>query len=138
MSKFDVTLLYIIQTLCWIIFGSLGTILYRVIVDKRQRKKRKKTYESVPIIKIMDCVFRKKKEADEALSALISVVWDYGHVTLADFYQMVGITPSFKDNKYGWNDLKGAYIKHIPGGYVLILPKMQVLGDVEKKYEQRV
>lgn len=51
---------------------------------------------------------------------------EYGQVTIADFYDVVGITRDardYQDCKYGWYDLGPASIKGVPGGYTIVFPK---------------
>lgn len=66
-------------------------------------------------------------EAQSVLEAMYTLLEDYGEVSMADFYKMVGLTGSFTDNKYGWTDLNGSEIKRIREGYVIRLPKTHVL-----------
>ena len=47
----------------------------------------------------------------------------YGKVTLADYYKLIGQTPTNVDDDYGWTDLSGATIDKIEsGGYTIHMP----------------
>jgi hypothetical protein len=42
-------------------------------------------------------------------------------------YDLIDITASFVDHKYGWTDLTDARVRRINGGYLLDLPKAILL-----------
>ena len=48
---------------------------------------------------------------------------------MADLYDLVGMTSNYTDNKYGWYDLRTAYIQGVSGGYVIRLPKPVALNN---------
>ena len=71
-----------------------------------------------------DVIFESRGEAEEVLSSLMDIIVDYGATTVADLYDLVGITGSFTDNKYGWTDLAGSGVSRARGGgYIINLPK---------------
>ena len=70
-----------------------------------------------------DIIFESRGEAEEVLSNLVDIVIDYGVATVADLYDLVGVTGSFTDNKYGWTDLKSASVVRVREGYLIQLPK---------------
>ncbi len=62
-------------------------------------------------------------DAETVLDGLIFAIQEYDFVYVNDLYQMVGITPTFVDTKWGWNDLREAEIRRVREGWVLILPR---------------
>lgn len=62
-------------------------------------------------------------EAEVVLSALVDLTIDYGRATVADFYDLVGISPAHTDYKYGWENLGGANTYRAREGYVIRLPR---------------
>lgn len=66
-------------------------------------------------------------EGDLVIERLRDALEQYGSVTVADFYDLVGLTGDFTDNKYGWVDLRGADLSRVRGGYVFDLPRPIVL-----------
>ncbi len=71
-----------------------------------------------------DVIFESRGEAEEVLSSLVDIVNDYEIATVADFYDLVGITGSFTDNKYGWSNFQGVTVSRARGGgYVINLPR---------------
>lgn len=51
----------------------------------------------------------------------------YGMVSVADLYDLVGITGNYTDNKYGWTNIRNAEPVHVRDGYMLRLPKVTSL-----------
>ena len=47
----------------------------------------------------------------------------YGSATVADLYDLVGITCNYTDNKYGWTNLRNAEPIRVRDGYMLKMPK---------------
>lgn len=74
-----------------------------------------------------EIILETRGEAEEVLSHLVDLTIDYNMATVADLYDLVGITPSFTDNKYGWLDLKNASVSRVRGGYLINLPRTQLL-----------
>ena len=62
-------------------------------------------------------------EAFTILDAMTQHCKTYGQVTLADYYKLIGQTPTNVDDDYGWTDLSGATIDKIEsGGYTIHMP----------------
>ena len=51
----------------------------------------------------------------------------YGLVSVADFYDLVGVTGDYTDNKYGWTDLRNANVIRVRDGYMIKLPRALLL-----------
>jgi hypothetical protein len=90
--------------------------------DRREFSNRSRTTHSFD-----DIVLASRGEAEEVLSHLVDLTIDYGEATVSDLYDLVGITGSFTDNKYGWTDLSRASVTRARDGYLLNLPKTMVL-----------
>lgn len=75
-----------------------------------------------------DIIIPTRGEAEDVLGTLVDLTVDYQQATVSDFYDSVGITSNFTDEKYGWLDLSRATITRArQGGYVLNLPRPQPL-----------
>ena len=74
-----------------------------------------------------DVILDSRGEAEEVLSHLVDLTIDYGMASVADLYDLVGITSKFTDNNYGWNDLSGASVSRVRDGYLVNLPKTVLL-----------
>jgi hypothetical protein len=65
-----------------------------------------------------------RAEAEDVLNSMIATIDQYDVVRLAEFYQMVHISPEHTDYQFGWDDLGGAKIVHSRGAYFLDLPPL--------------
>lgn len=71
-----------------------------------------------------ELVLETRVECDRILSDLQDLIDKYGYAKVSDMYDAAGITPSFTDDKWGWDDLNGAHARRVPGGgYLLVMPK---------------
>ena len=64
-----------------------------------------------------------RADMEEILDQMREAIREYEQVSIGDLYDLAGMTCNFTDNKYGWKDLTGAYIKNVPGGYSIVFPK---------------
>ena len=74
-----------------------------------------------------ELVIETRGEAEEVLSHLFDLTVDYGMASVADLYDLLGVETNFTDNKYGWTDLKDAYVSRVRSGYILNLPRTKPL-----------
>lgn len=74
-----------------------------------------------------EIILTTRVEADEVIERLFDLVDKYEIATVADLYDLVGITGSYTDDKWGWFDLRGAGITRVRHGYLLDLPKPEPL-----------
>ena len=70
-----------------------------------------------------DIILDTRREAEEVLDRMQDLIDNYGMVSVADLYDLVGINGSYTDNKYGWTHLRSADVQHVREGYLLKLPK---------------
>lgn len=89
--------------------------------DPRMRTRDVRSYE--------DIVCATRIEADNVLQHMFDLLRQYDTVTVADLYSLVGLSGSYTDANWGWNDLQGSAVSRIHGGggYALELPKPQPL-----------
>lgn len=67
-------------------------------------------------------------EAEEVIQQLYEYLERYEEVTVAQLYGLVGITPAYTDQKYGWLDLRGLRpVRTRNGQYLLDLPRPEPL-----------
>lgn len=70
-----------------------------------------------------DIILETRGEAEEVLSRMDELIESYGIVSVADLYDLVGITGNYTDNKYGWTNIRNAETIRVRDGYMLKLPK---------------
>lgn len=71
-----------------------------------------------------DIIFETRGDADLVLDQLESAIANYGLASVADLYDLAGITcRSYTANKYGWTDIRTAKVIRLRDGYTLQLPR---------------
>ena len=70
-----------------------------------------------------DIILESRGEAEEVLDSLCDLIETYQIASVADLYDLVGETPEYTDNKYGWTNLRNADVERVRDGYRLKLPK---------------
>lgn len=71
-----------------------------------------------------DIIVDSRQEAEEVLSSMDEIIDRYDMVSVADLYELVGITDtSYTANDYGWFDIRNARAVHVREGWLLKMPK---------------
>lgn len=70
-----------------------------------------------------DIILESRGEAEEVLSRMDDLIATYGLVSVADLYDLVGLTGSYTDNKYGWTDIRSADVIRVRDGYMIRMPR---------------
>ena len=70
-----------------------------------------------------DIILDTRGEAEDVLNRMDDLIDAYGMVSVADLYDLVGISGNYTDNKYGWTNLRNAEVRRTRDGYLLKLPK---------------
>lgn len=71
-----------------------------------------------------DILFSTLNEANTVLNNMAAIIDEYGFVSIADFYDLVGITAHYEDYKVGWRNIDSAYPEIANGGgWRLMLPE---------------
>lgn len=66
-----------------------------------------------------------RTEAESVLAAMDDLIGTYGHATVADLYDLVGVSGNYTDSNYGWYNIAEARVSPaIGGGYCLRLPRV--------------
>lgn len=76
-----------------------------------------------------DIILESRTDAENVLDALVDSTMNYGLVSVADFYEMVGLDPKYTDWKWGWYELSKARVERVRSGYIVVLPHPVVLDD---------
>lgn len=77
-----------------------------------------------------EIVIPTRVEAEEVLDRMDALLDKFDSATVADFYELCGISGNYTDNKYGWTDIGGASIhrnRGRDGGYVISMPRPEPL-----------
>lgn len=74
-----------------------------------------------------DIIVETRVEAEEVIDHLIEMIKMYGTAKVSDLYDLVGLTGTFTDDRWGWTDLREARVRPTRGGYLLDLPRTESL-----------
>jgi hypothetical protein len=91
--------------------------------EDRPSSPRTMSYKARASHDFKEIVLANRGEAERVLEELGMVVEEYDVATVSDLYDLVGITGSFTDDKWGWADLRGAQIRRVRDGYLLDIPR---------------
>lgn len=104
--------------------SNASKVSYRSYYEKDNDRRRK--YDVLPArtgYSYDEIILDNRVEADDVLLRMDELVGTYGLVSVADLYDLVGITGNYTDNKYGWTDIRNATVVRVRDGYLLKLPK---------------
>ena len=103
--------------------STASNVSYRSYYDRRDDDRRYNNNRTVSGYSYNDIILETRGEAEEVLSRLDELIETYKIATVADLYDLVGITGNYTDNKYGWTNIRNAEAVRVRDGYVLKLPK---------------
>lgn len=72
-----------------------------------------------------EIVLDNRGAAEEVIDALTELISNYGKATVSDFYELVGITGSYTDDKWGWFSMVGAHTERVGNGFLIALPRTE-------------
>ena len=70
-----------------------------------------------------EIILDSRTEAEEVIDRLFDLVSRYETASVADLYELVGISSTHADHKWGWTDVRGAGVSRVRDGYLLDLPE---------------
>lgn len=73
-------------------------------------------------MKVKPVIFETEGEAVEVVTQMREIMRMYGVATVADYYELAGVTTNYTDNKYGWFEIPVFSIVKDRIGYELRLP----------------
>lgn len=107
--------------------SSSSRISYSKYYDDRRDDRRSSTSASSSRYDYDDVIFETRDEAKEVLERMDELIDLYGVASIADFYDLAGITGNYTDNKYGWTNLASADVIRVRDGYTIKLPRVRPL-----------
>lgn len=72
-------------------------------------------------------IIETRDEAMKVIVALDDLIAEYGQATVADLYDILGVSRDYTDLKWGWTNLRNADVRQVRGGYILELPRTEQL-----------
>lgn len=98
-------------------------VSYRSYSDYSRRENRYENKPRATGYHYDDIILDSRGEAEEVLERMGELIDTYQMVTVADLFDLVGITGSYTDNKYGWTNIRNAEVVRVREGYMIKLPK---------------
>jgi hypothetical protein len=105
--------------------GPASTVSYRNYYDKDGRSSRDYRSATVGVRYSYDDIeLSSRGEAQEVLDRMDELIDNYGVASVADLYDLVGVTGNYTDNKYGWTSIRSAEVLRTRDGkYVIKMPR---------------
>lgn len=78
---------------------------------------------------VEEYVIQERVDAAHVLTTLTEQADMYGSVSVADYYDLIGVPSEYTDNNYGWvmESIVRANIRPVRGGYIINLPAVEVI-----------
>lgn len=105
-------------------------VSYRNYYDKKEEPRYHERYSSNRSrigYDYDDIILDTRGEAENVMERMYDLIETYKMVSVADLYELVGVTGSYTDNKYGWTDISTASVVRIRDGYVIKMPRAMPL-----------
>lgn len=74
-----------------------------------------------------DIILESRADAEDVIARLEEIIDVYEMVSVADLYDLVGMSGQHTDNKYGWTDVHSASHVRVRDGYLLKMPRAMPL-----------
>lgn len=98
-------------------------VSYRNYYDRDSRSMRNERTTTNSGYSYDDIVLADRGEAQDVIDRMDELMDAYGLVRVADLYDLVGVTGSYTDNKYGWTNIRNAEIVRVRDGYMIKMPR---------------
>ena len=103
--------------------STASRVSYRSYYDDRRDDRRYSENRTRTGYSYDDIILDSRGEAEEVLSRMDELIDTYSMVSVADLYDLIGVTGNYTDNKYGWTNIRNAEVVRVREGYLLKLPK---------------
>ena len=103
--------------------GMVSKVSYRNYYDRKDDDYRYSGSRARAGYSQDDVMVDTRGEADEILERMDELLATYGVVSIADLYDLAGLTCAYTDNKYGWTSLRNAEVRRVRDKYIIKMPK---------------
>lgn len=104
-----------------------SSVSYRKYYDERGGSRFDDEVRARPRFDFDEIVYETRGEAEMVRDQMDAMIERYGIVSVADMYDMAGLTQPYTSNKYGWSNIRSAEIVRVSDGYIIRLPKSKPL-----------
>lgn len=107
--------------------GRAAKVNYRSYYEQQNERREYNRPRAQAAYSYDDIVFGSRGDAEEVLYRMEELLERFDMVSVADLFDMAGVTCSYTDNKYGWTNLEDAHVERANDGYVIRLPRATTL-----------
>jgi hypothetical protein len=102
---------------------------YNTRYSNSQPEPRDRVISRTPRHGVTEYVIEDRYDAAHVLTSLTEYADKYDTVSIAEYYDLIGVDTKFTDNSYGWtiDTIVDARIVPVRGGYVIKFPPVEVL-----------
>lgn len=72
---------------------------------------------------VREVIVETRGDAQNVLDEMFRHLDQYSSITVADFYDLVGVTGKFTDNQWGWTNLNASGVSRVREGFRIELPR---------------
>ena len=101
----------------------VSKVSYRAFYDRQRDSRDRDDPRPRSVYDYGEFTLNSRGEAEEVLSQMDDIISMYGTVSVADYYEMLGVTGNYTDNKYGWSNIRNATVVRVRDGYTIKLPR---------------
>ena len=92
--------------------------------DRRLNPPRERNRRGRASYNFDDIILESREDAKQVLDELCELIDQFNWASVEDFYDLVGLDADYVDVRWGWTDLRNAYIERVRGGgWVIHLPR---------------
>ena len=104
--------------------SNVSKVSYRNFYEDRHDSGRRYSQDAPrTVFSYDDIAIPSRGEAEAVLARMEEVIDRYQMVTVADLYDMLGVTGEYTANRYGWTNISSATVVRGRDGYYLKLPR---------------
>lgn len=97
---------------------------YRAEQERRSSNSVRRSNYTQSVLDYDSLIFNSRVEAETVLQKMMEMLETYGLVSIADMYDLAGVTHPFTYDKYGWYDLRNSDVIRTNEGYYIKTPKV--------------
>lgn len=94
-----------------------------VSYSARRDEPRSRGRDSRDVYSYDDIILDNRVDCEEVLTKMDEIIDMYGVASVADLFDLVGVTGNYTDNKFGWTNLRNADVTRVRDGYKIKMPK---------------
>lgn len=99
------------------------TVSYRDYSSRDGKRKNNKSYRARNDFEFNSIIVRTRGEAEMILDQLDAAIDKFGFASVADLYDLAGLSIDYTANSYGWTSIRNATVVPSRGEYILKMPK---------------